>query len=89
MKLFITAKPNSRKNDILFAENGEIKIKINAPSIDGKANESLIEFLSEVLHLPKTKIRILRGLTSRHKQIEIDQEEGMVMEKIRLMNYER
>jgi len=62
--------PNSSKNEFV-ANNGEIKIKIAAPPIDGKANKVLIEFLSKTFKIPKTYFEIVRGETSKEKTLLI------------------
>ena len=64
----IKISPNSKKNEIIKTEN-ETKIKISAQPIDGKANKSLIEFLSKHFKIPKTSIKILKGETSKEKTI--------------------
>ena len=60
--------PNASKNEII--KNGdEIKIKLTAQPIEGKANKALIEFLSKELKIPKTSISILKGETSKDKTV--------------------
>ena len=45
--------PNASKNE--FVINGEdLKVKITAPPVDGKANKALIEFLSKSFKVPKS-----------------------------------
>ena len=48
-----------------------IKIKVNTPPVDGKANEAVIKLIADKLHVPKSSVTIIRGLTSKHKTIEI------------------
>lgn len=50
----------------------ELRIYVKAAPVDGKANKEVIKVLSEVLKVPKTRIRIVRGETSNIKTIEID-----------------
>lgn len=72
MYLMVKVIPNAPKNQIVGKTDGVVKIKIKAPPEDGKANEALILFLSETLNVPKKKIRIVSGETSRTKKIEIE-----------------
>jgi len=51
--------------------DGTIKIKLTAPPVEGKANQALVEFLSEVLDIPRSKIDIVAGSNSREKLISI------------------
>lgn len=69
LRLFI--QPKASKNEIIGPHNGALKIKITAPPVDGKANAALVDFLSDVLDLPKRQIEILKGETGRNKSVEI------------------
>ena len=60
--------PNSSKNEIIL-EDEFIKVKVTAQPIENKANKALIEFLSKQFKIPKTKIQILKGDTSKEKTV--------------------
>ena len=62
--------PNSSKNDIVL-EEGFIKVKVTAQPIENKANKALVEYLSKTFKVPKTKIEIVKGDTSKEKTISI------------------
>ncbi len=64
----IKISPNAKRNEIIVSET-ETKIKITAQPIDGKANKSLIEYLSKEFKIPKTYIEIIKGETSKEKTI--------------------
>ena len=55
-----------------------LRVKVTAVPENGKANEALIKLLSQILHVSKSRIFIVRGETSRVKQLEIEIEEGEV-----------
>ena len=59
---------NSSKNEIIL-EDEFIKVKVTAQPIENKANKALIEFLSKQFKIPKTKIQILKGETSKEKTV--------------------
>jgi uncharacterized protein YggU (UPF0235/DUF167 family) len=40
--------------------------------VDGQANDTLVGWLAEALHLPRRAVRLLRGESARRKLIEID-----------------
>ncbi|KYG67103.1 hypothetical protein AZI86_08815 [Bdellovibrio bacteriovorus] len=71
VRLHLFIQPKASRNEIVGPHNGEIKIKLSAPPVDGKANEELIDFLSEIFSVPKRQITILKGETNRHKTVEI------------------
>ena len=57
----------------LDLEGNEVyKVWIRAKPIDGEANKSLVDFLSEYFKTPKNKISILKGHTSRYKTVSIE-----------------
>ena len=71
MKIRVTVKPQSKKRELKWIADGEYLASLQAPARDGKANQALIELLSESFSVPKTSIKILLGQTSRKKLVEI------------------
>lgn len=71
MIIDIKVIPQSRKNSFVEFKMGVLKIKIKGTPIKGKVNANLIEFLADSLNISKRSIRILSGLTSKRKKIEI------------------
>jgi uncharacterized protein (TIGR00251 family) len=75
MKVTVHVKPGSRKESIEWVENlfseKTLVVKIRQKPIDGEANRGLIEALSEFFDVPKSRIIILHGHTSREKVVEI------------------
>ncbi|MBX2904264.1 MAG: DUF167 domain-containing protein [Chitinophagales bacterium] len=74
--LHIQVKAGSKQNEITTPEPGKIVVKVKAPATEGKANKELIQFLSQQLKVPKSKITILKGANAPFKTIEIDAEPG-------------
>ncbi|MEK6793910.1 MAG: DUF167 domain-containing protein [Spirochaetota bacterium] len=71
ISLSLKVVPNARKVHIK-KEGGRLKLYVNRPPLDGKANEAVIEYFSETLDVPKRAVVIVRGETSREKQLSID-----------------
>ncbi len=71
MRLSLHVQPGARQTSIVGFKEGVLYVKIAAPPEKGKANERLIDFLSEVLHVSKSSITILRGTTGRMKVVAI------------------
>ncbi len=68
MTISITIKPNSTKGPlVVLQDDGSLVVYIREIAADGKANQALIALLAEHFSIPKTRITILRGHTSRHK----------------------
>jgi len=70
--LTIKAIPGAPKNQVFGWLGEALKIKIQAPPIEGRANEALVEFLAEALEVPRRTVTLVRGDTSRHKTVRID-----------------
>lgn len=70
MEIEVKVIPNAKRN-IISPEGQRYKIHLNAPAVDGKANEALIRFLAEHYQVRKNQIEITKGLKSRHKVIII------------------
>lgn len=71
MLLKIKVLPCSSKNEVIPLPDGSLKIKLKSPPVDGKANEELVEFLSEYYNIPKSSVKIKKGLKSKNKIVEI------------------
>ncbi len=67
--LQVRVTPRSSRNRVDGPREGALKIRLNAPPVDGKANEALIEFLAECLDLPRRAISLAAGEQSRTKRI--------------------
>ena len=63
--------PRSSANRIVGEHNGEIKIALTAPPVDGAANRALLEYLARRLGVPKSAVSLVSGDTSRHKVIRV------------------
>lgn len=60
--LTIRVTPRARKTEFGgVMEDGTLRIRINAPPVEGKANKELIRFLSDVLDVNKSRIEIVAG----------------------------
>jgi uncharacterized protein len=69
--LSVRVHPGARKNAISGVHAGAIKIALTTPPTDGRANEALIALLAEHLRLPRARITLLTGATSRAKLLRI------------------
>jgi uncharacterized protein (TIGR00251 family) len=70
--LAIRVTPRASRNEVVeLLDDGTIKIRIAAPPSDNEANETLIEFLSEILGIPKSRLDIVAGAAGRDKLISV------------------
>ena len=69
--LSIKVVPRSSRNQIVGFEQGVLKIKVQAPPVEGAANEAVLELLSKQLKRPKSSLEVAAGISSRHKKIRL------------------
>ena len=70
--LEVQVQPRSSRNQVVGEQDGRLKIKITSPPVEGEANHALINFLAQILDIPRKNIKLLKGESSRHKLIEIN-----------------
>lgn len=64
--------PRSRKTELAEKIGDAYKLRLAAPPVDGKANEACARFFADRFGVSQSAVRIVRGLTTRMKVIEID-----------------
>jgi hypothetical protein len=69
VRLSVKLQPRAAANEIGAALGGELKIKVTAPPVDAAANEALLKLLAATLDCARSRVELIRGHTSRHKQI--------------------
>jgi hypothetical protein len=69
--LSVRLHPGARKNGVTGIHADSVKIALTAPPVDGKANEGLIAFLADALQLPRARVALVAGATSRAKIVRI------------------
>lgn len=69
--LKLQIQPKASRTEIvgLHGEPPRLKVRIAAPPVEGAANEELCRFLKKALGIPLSRIQILRGETSKSKDV--------------------
>ena len=70
-RLAVKVTPGARQEALEVAED-KLLAKVRANAEDGKANAAVLELLAQALGLPTSRLRLLRGATSREKLIGIE-----------------
>jgi hypothetical protein len=69
--LTLAVVPNAKRTGADGLHDGALRVRLNAPPVDGKANDKLLAWLADELGCPKRALTLLRGDTSRRKTVEI------------------
>jgi uncharacterized protein (TIGR00251 family) len=67
----VRVQPRASKDEITGEMGGALKVRLQAPAVEGRANEALVEFLAQLLKRPRAAVRILSGDRGRTKRVEI------------------
>jgi len=73
--LRIRVQPRSSQEGFAEVVGEQIKLRVNAPPVGGKANAQVIRFLAKSFKVPRSQVEILSGETGRDKRIRISQPE--------------
>jgi uncharacterized protein (TIGR00251 family) len=76
----VKVTPNSSKTKMKKWTDEQLEIALKSIPEKGKANDELIAFLSELIGIPKSRIEIIHGETSRTKRIKVLLDEETIAE---------
>ena len=71
-RLTVKVHPRAKRSALAGRLGDAWKLSLAAPPVDGKANEECIRFFAEFASVPRSRVRIVMGLTSRTKVVEIE-----------------
>lgn len=71
MRIYVKVIPRSSLNKVEKLGEGDYKVKLTAPPVDGKANEMLVKVLAEYFGVSKSSISIIGGKTTHTKIIDV------------------
>jgi uncharacterized protein len=67
----VRIQPRARKTAVTGFLGSTLKVALSAPPVEGRANEALVEFFSDLFRIPRSAVQILSGEHSRMKVIAI------------------
>ena len=74
MKISVHLKPNSRhREEVVMNDDGSLTIYTKAPAIEGRANAAAAKLLAKHFGVAPSRVKLLRGATSKYKVFNIDQ----------------
>jgi uncharacterized protein (TIGR00251 family) len=77
--VLIQAQPGARKNAVLGEHAGRLKVAVTQAPEKGKANDAILDVLSQALGVKRSQVHLLRGDTSRQKEVLIS---GLTVEEL-------
>ena len=71
-RLTVKVHPRAKRSALAGRLGDAWKLSLAAPPVDGKANDECVRFFAEFAGVPRSRVRIVTGLTSRLKVVEIE-----------------
>jgi uncharacterized protein (TIGR00251 family) len=72
VRFAVHVQPRASRTEIAGIHGTALKVRLHSPPVEGAANDELIAFLAKILTVPKRSVRIISGLSSRKKTVEVD-----------------
>ena len=72
VRISVHVQPGASKDEIAGWEDGTLRVRLRARALEGKANASLLEYLSRTLQLRPYQVSLVKGERSREKLVELD-----------------
>jgi len=69
--LEVRVQPRASRSEIAGRHGERLRIRLQAPPVDGKANAALVAFVAEAFGVPRARVTIEHGLAGRDKRVRI------------------
>ena len=71
VRFAVRVQPRASRSEIAGLHGTALRVRLQAPPVDGAANEALVAFLAESLGVPRRAVRIVAGASSRQKIVDV------------------
>jgi uncharacterized protein len=82
VRVSVHVQPRATRSEIVGLHGAALKVRLQAPPVDGAANEALVALLAERLGVARRSVRVVAGASSRAKTVEVD---GTTEEAVRAL----
>jgi uncharacterized protein (TIGR00251 family) len=69
--LTLHVQPGAKRTEVVGEHGDALKLRLAAPPIDGRANESLVAFVAETLDISRQSVVLISGQSSRRKRLRV------------------
>ena len=81
-RLTVKVHPRAKRSALAGRLGDAWKLDLAAPPVDGKANDECVRFFAELANVPRARVRIVTGASSRVKVVEIEGIEQAALESV-------
>lgn len=72
IRVAVHVQPRASRSEIVGQHGAALKVRLQAPPVDGAANDALVRLLADALGVSQRSVCVVAGATSRAKTVEID-----------------
>ena len=72
VELFLYIQPRASRNKVAGIQGEELKVALTAPPVDGAANQACRMFIAKLCQIPRSRVLLVAGETSRHKRLLLE-----------------
>ena len=76
VELRILVQPRASRDQVAGEQGDELKVRLAAPPVDGAANAACRAFFAKLCKLPKSRVTLVAGESSRHKRLLLAEAEA-------------
>jgi uncharacterized protein len=69
--LDVRVQPRASRNEFAGLVADRLRVRLNAPPVDGRANAALVEFVAEACGIARSRVTLDKGLTGRDKRLRL------------------
>lgn len=70
--LRVRVQPGARRSEVVGWQAGVLRVRVQAPPVEGRANEALVELLARALGVPKGTLSVRLGRGAREKLLVVE-----------------
>jgi len=82
VRFSVHVQPRAARNEVRGVHNGALRVRVQAPPVDGAANAALVELLAGSLGVPRRSVRVVSGETARLKVVDIEGVDAAAIERL-------
>jgi uncharacterized protein len=71
MLIRVRVTPNAKEPRVTKVGEDSFEARVDEKAMDGRANKRLVEMMADHFHVPKSRVRLVRGATSRDKVLDV------------------
>jgi uncharacterized protein (TIGR00251 family) len=81
----VRVAPRSSLTEVGGEYNGALRVRLNAPPVDGAANKELARVLAKSFHVPQNAVEIVSGANSKNKIVRLQGADAARLEQLAVL----